>query len=160
MENERNKCSSNKHSSLDAISYCPLCKLYLCNKCQNHHSEFYENHLLINLNQDNIFIDECKQEKHENNKFKFFCKNHNILCCSYCISKIKTEFFGQHSNCDISEINNIKDEKLKKLNENISILENLSDNFEKSLNYLKILAEKINENKDKIKLKIQNIFLN
>ena len=61
-------------------------------------------------------------------------------------------------NIQICEINNIKDEKLKKLKENISILENLSDNFEKSINYLKILAEKINENKDKIKLKIQNIF--
>ena len=158
MEEQKNKCSSNKHLSLDAIAYCPLCKLYLCNKCQNRHSEFYSNHLLINLNQNNIFIDECKQEKHENNKLKFFCKNHNTLCCAYCISKIKTEFFGQHSYCDVCDINDIKDEKLKKLKKNINILENLSDNIEKSLNDLKKLTEKINENKDKIKLKIQNIF--
>ena len=158
MENQKNKCSSNKHSEVDAISYCQQCKLYLCNKCQNHHSEFYENHSLINLNKENIFIDECKNEKHEKNNFNFFCKNHNILCCSYCISKIKNEFFGQHSDCTIFELKDIKEEKIKKLKDNINILENLSQNFENSINNLKILFEKVNENKEKLKLNIQKIF--
>ena len=158
MESQKTKCSSNKHQNIDAISYCQQCKLYLCNKCLNNHYEFYDNHPLINLKDEIISIDECKKEKHERNKFKFFCKNHNILCCSYCISKIKNEFFGQHSDCDICELNDIKGEKIKKLKENINILENLSQNFEKSINDLKIIGEKINENKEKSKIKIQNIF--
>ena len=37
-------------------------------------------------------------------------------------------------------------------------LEELSKNFEKSINELKILFEKINENKETLKIKLQKIF--
>jgi len=81
MENKIKKCSSKKHSEeIDAISYCQECKRSFCNKCQNYHSEIFEEHKLINLNNDSnyFFIDLCKQKNH-NYKFEFFCKTHNTF---------------------------------------------------------------------------------
>ena len=65
------------------------CKKYFCNKCQNHHQEILDDHKIINLNNlDEVFIDKCKEDNH-NYKLEFFCKEHNILCCVACTSKIK-----------------------------------------------------------------------
>ena len=159
MENQNKKCSSNKHSSIDAISYCPECKKFLCNKCQNFHSELFYNHILSSLDKElnDTFIDICSKENHHI-KLEFFCKNHNELCCSSCICKIKNELYGQHRDCDVCLIKEIVDEKKKKLKENINILEDLSKNFEKSIQELKNLFDKINESKEQLKLKIQKIF--
>ena len=51
-----------------------------------------------------------------------------------------------------------KEEKKNKLKENIKLLENLSKNFEKSFDELKVLLEKINEDKEKYKINIQKKF--
>ena len=72
-----------------------------------------------------------------------------------CISKIKEESYGQHSNCDVSHIKYIKDEKKNKLKENINQL----DQIEKTINEIKKVYEDINKNKEELKLKIQNIML-
>ena len=89
MENQKKKCSLNKHSEIDTIIYCQKCKEYFCNKCKNLHSELFESHQIINLNNSNdIFIDKCKENNHYN-KLEFYCKVHNTLCCAACISKIK-----------------------------------------------------------------------
>ena len=143
METQIKKCSSKKHSETDAISYCQECKRSFCNKCLNHHSEIFEEHKIINLNNDlnNIFIDLCKQKNH-NYKFEFFCKTHNTLCCLSCISKLKDEYHGQHTDCDICFIKDIKDSKKNKLRENINNLEDLSNKFEKSFNELKKFLQK------------------
>ena len=52
----------------------------------------------------------------------------------------------------------IKDTKKEKLNENIKILEDLSKNLDSSIAQLKKLFEEINDNKEKLKIKIQIIF--
>ena len=52
----------------------------------------------------------------------------------------------------------IKNEKKKKLSENIKHLENLSVTIEQSINELKQLFKKINKDKENIKLIIQKIF--
>ena len=52
----------------------------------------------------------------------------------------------------------IKDIKKEKLNENIKILEDLSKNLDSSIAQLKKLFEEINDNKEKLKMKIQIIF--
>ena len=123
MEIRNAKCSSSKHAEVDAISFCPDCKKYFCNKCQNFHSEIFENHKVINLNQkDEIFVDKCKEENH-NDKLEFYCKDHNILCCVACISKFKEKGYGQHSDCNFKHIDDVKDEKRNKLKENINNLE-------------------------------------
>ena len=119
-QNERKKCSSQKHSEIDAISYCQQCKIYLCNKCKNLHSELFENHLLFNLEKDlnYIYQDICKQGNHYQ-KNEFFCETHNILCCLACISKIKKDGYGQHTDCDVCLIKDIENEKKNKLKDNI-----------------------------------------
>ena len=75
-----------------------------------------------------------------------------------CIAKIKGEGNGQHTDCNVCFIKEIKDEKKNKLKENIKNLENLSETFQQSIKELKELFEKINENKEELKLKIQKIF--
>ena len=132
MEIKKEKCSLKKHSEFEAVSYCQQCKIYLCNKCHNLHPELHDEHNLFSLdkNLNEIFIDVCKHENH-NIKLEFYCKNHNTLCCVYCICKIKIKGYGQHCDCDYCDINDIKDEKKNKLKENINHLEELSNKFEK-----------------------------
>ena len=159
MEIEKKKCSLSKHSEVDAINYCQECKIYLCNKCQNHHSELFEKHHLYNLDKNisDIFSDICQLENHFI-KYEYFCQTHNQWCCAACIAKIKNKLYGQHTDCKVCLIKDIKDEKKNKLNENIKFLENLKNNLENWINKLKILYEKIIENKEELKIQIQKIF--
>ena len=89
---------------------------------------------------------------------KYYCRTHNELCCVACICKIKGQGNGQHKDCDVVFINEVKEEKKNKLKENIKNLENLSNTFQQSIEELKIIFEKINEKKEEIKTKIQKIF--
>ena len=159
MDTNKRKCSMKEHENTYAMNYCQECKIYLCNKCDNYHSKFCPHHHVCDIKNDinEIFIDVCKEEGHSMN-LKYFCKNHNILCCAACIAKIKGQGNGQHKDCDVCFIVDIKDEKQKKLKENIKILENLSKNLEKSINEITIIFEKINKNKEDLKLKIQKVF--
>ena len=109
---EVKKCSSKKHEENNAIFYCPECKIYMCNKCENYHSELFQSHYLYKLdkNIELLFTGFCKEENHFD-KLEYFCKNHNQLCCVACIAKIGGKGKGQHKDCDICFIENIKDEK-------------------------------------------------
>ena len=155
------KCSAKKHLENNAICYCYNCKKYLCNKCQNYHSELFEDHQLLNVdkntNLENLFTGFCKEKNHSN-QYEYFCKNHNKLCCVECICKIKDEIKGQHTDCDVYKIENIAEEKRNKLKENIKCLEELNKSLENSINELKKIIEKKNEEKEKLKLEVQNIF--
>ena len=159
MEKQKIKCSLSGHEKIDAISFCQKCNIYMCTKCHNMHSELLKFHQISNLNKaiDEIFSGICKIENHEN-KLEFFCKTHNVLFCLGCISKIKNKNYGQHTDCEICIIDDIQEEKKNKLKENISCLEYLSNSLEQSINDLKKTFDKINENRENIKLKIQKIF--
>ena len=63
-----------------------------------------------------------------------------------------------HKDCDVCIIEEIKDEKKNKIKENIKYLENLSKTLEQSINSLNIFFEKLKNNKEEIKTKIQKIF--
>ena len=156
---EIKKCSSIKHEAIKAIYYCFECKIYMCNKCESHHSELFQNHHKYTLDKDinSIFTGYCKQENHLE-KLEYFCKTHNQLCCASCIAKIKKNGKGEHIDCDVCIIKDIKEEKKNKLKNNINLLEELSNSFEESINKLKAIYEKINESKEELKLKIQKIF--
>ena len=155
------KCSMKKHKEIDAISFCQACNKYMCNKCSNYHQDFFDDHHIYTLDKDisEIFNNICNEENHQN-KFQYFCKNHNILCCANCITKIEGKGNGNHKDCNICFIENIKDEKKNKLNEKIKYLENLWSKLEDSINELKIMYEKISANKEELKLKVQKIFTN
>ena len=145
MEIIKKKCTSKEHKEIDAISYCKDCNVFMCNKCDNFHSKLCFHHNWFNLGKNNgnedIFTGFCKEEKH-NTELEYFCKDHNELCCSSCLCKIKGRGKGQHSDCDVCHIIEIKEKKKSTLNENIKILEELADKFEESINQFKIIFEK------------------
>ena len=158
MEITNTKCSSKKHSEINAVSYCPQCKKYLCNKCKNFHAEMDEEHKVIDINQKNeIFIDKCKEENH-NAKLEYYCIEHNILCCVACLCKIKEDGYGQHFDCNVTQIKKIENEKRFKLKENMNNLEELYNKIEQSIKKLKEIYEQKNKNRDDLKLKVQSIF--
>ena len=152
------KCSSKIHQENNAISYCQECRLYLCEICLKIHQELYNhNQLNINENQSEIFTGICKEKGHINT-LDFFCKTHNKLCCLACISNINKNEYGQHKNCDICIIEEIKEEKRAKFKENIKEFENLSNSVTQSINQLKKTFEEINNKKEEMKIQIQKIF--
>ena len=159
MENENIKCSYIEHKETNANSFCQECKLYLCNKCEKQHSGWFNNHHQFSLDKDikDIFTGYCKEKNHLA-ELKYFCKTHNKLCCGECITKIKDNENGQHRDCDICKIKDIENEKKLKLKDNIKCLEELSNNLQKAIDELKKIFEKINEEKDNLKLTIQKIF--
>ena len=159
MENVRKKCSFQEHGEIDANYYCQECKIYMCNKCESFHSKLIKNHQCFQLGKEFLetFTGFCKIEEH-NCRLVFFCKNHNELCCAACISKIKKGEIGKHKDCDVCLIEDIKEEKIKNLKDNIKYLEELSNSFNEEINKLKLFFEKINEKKEELKLKVQNIF--
>ena len=159
MEKKSKKCSLKHHTEIEAISHCQQCKIYMCFKCEKVHSELCQNHIPYSLNKDidNIFTGICKIENHSND-LEYFCKDHNQLCCASCITKIKGNNNGQHTDCNVCYIEEIKDEKKNKLNKNIQDLEKLSNTIEDSILELKKLFEKKNQNIEKLKTIIQIVF--
>ena len=75
-----------------------------------------------------------------------------------CITKIEGEGKGQHSNCDVCLLKEIKDEKNNKLKKNINLLEGLYNNLEKTINNIRKVFQEISKNKEDLKIKIQKIF--
>ena len=157
MENK--KCTSESHGEINATSFCSECKIYMCNKCDKIHSSLIKNHHTYNLNANvnDLFDGICKEERH-NIQIEFFCKTHNLLCCSACITKIKDKYHGQHTDCEVYLIKNIKEEKRNKLKDNIKYLEDLSVSLEESIKKLKNIFEKINSSKEELKVNIQKVF--
>ena len=133
----------------------------MCNKCEQFHSKLCQNHKNFVIDKEkeseDMFTGFCKEEDHQM-KLDFFCATHNELCCAACLCKIKKNGNGKHKDCEVYCIEEIKDKKQCKLKENIKYLEEISNTFQQSINNLKIIYEKINANKEELKLKIQKIF--
>ena len=157
MEKQK-KCSLDEHKEIDAIIYCPKCELYMCNKREKTHLSWFENHKYFYLNKDeDIFTGYCQENNHPN-KLEYFCKNHNQLCCAACIAKLNEYGDGQHKDCDICYIKDIKEEKKNKLIDNIKCLEELENKFNDSMKELKEIFKKIEKDKEELKLEVQKIF--
>ena len=158
-ENIKIKCSLKKHKEIDAQSFCQECKIYMCNNCEQFHSQLFETHHQCKLdkNIDNSFIILCPEKNHYN-KLNYFCKTHNQLCCTSCIANIKGHGNGKHKDCEICFIKSIIDEKKNGLEENIKSLEELSLNIDKTIDELKNIYSKIENNKERVKIKIQTMF--
>ena len=150
------KCSFIDHNDKDAINYCFKCKVSLCGKCVEFHKKLFANHRLVPLNEKSkeTFIGLCKEKNH-NIKLEYYCKTHNKLCCGLCICKIKGNGKGQHNECDICLIKDIKEEKINILKDNIKLLKQLSDEIEQSI---KKKEEEIKNKKDKLNSEINQIF--
>ncbi len=159
MESPKIKCSLLDHKDSEAIIYCQECKIYMCKKCQNTHSGLCLKHHTYKLENGikNIFTGFCEEENHFD-KLEFYCKTHNKLCCTACICKIKRKGKGQHTDCDICIIEDIKNEKEKNLENNINCLDNLSKTLQESIDKLKTIFQKISQDKEELKINIQKIF--
>ena len=134
----------------------------MCSQCENFHSKLCQNHQTFKIKNDikkdikeEEFTGYCKEKDHFNT-LDYFCQTHNALCCAECIIKVKRSGKGQHSKCKIQNIEDIINEKKNKLIENISILQKIS--YESSNYNLMALFQKLNQNKEKIIVKNQEIF--
>ena len=159
MEFESHKCSSIEHKEIDAIKFCQECKIYLCKNCDKFHSNLFQSHHASPLDKDlkEIFTGLCKVGNHQS-ELDYFCKNHNELVCAKCITKMKGQGNGQHTDCNIYHIGDIYEEKKKNLANNIKKLENLSKLFQASIEELKKIFDEIDKNKEEVKKEIQNAF--
>ena len=160
MADLKKNCSLKEHEKSDANTYCPECKIYMCLQCEKLHSGLFKTHHEYNYLDKNIekkFTGFCNEKNHSF-KLEFFCKTHNKLCCLACLSKMKNNIYGQHANCTVYNIAEIKDEKKSKFEENIQKLEELSITFQNSINELKLIIENIEKNKEELKIDIQKIF--
>ena len=157
MEYKKIKCSSKEHEQIHANIYCRKCDIFMCKKCESIHSHLCQNHqtFLFEKDIEEIFTGFCKEKEH-NDELQYFCKTHNQLCCAACIAKIQNKETGNHKDCDVCIIEEIKDIKKYKLNENIKKLKEFSNIIEESIN-LKRMIDTVNENKEKLKLNIQKI---
>ena len=154
------KCSFKEHLEVDAIKYCNQCEIFMCNKCEKIHSNLCPHHSQNTLEKEynEEFSGLCKKDKHYQDKLEYFCKTHNKLCCVACIANYSGKGKGEHRNCSICFIEEIKEEKKNKYEENIKYLEKMSMNLENSINELKLIFSEINERKNDIKTSIQEIF--
>ena len=153
------KCSTKEHSKINAIKYCKKCEIYMCNICLETHSKFLPNHQALNIDKEqNDSISELCRENNHNQILEYFCQTHNSLWCALCITKIKDKGKGQHKDCDICIIENIKDQKYSQLKQNISKLEKISKNLQNIINESTEILKKIDTNKEQLKIKIQKIF--
>ena len=159
MEKNCFKCSFIEHNEINAIKYCEECKIYLCIKCDKFHSGLFLNHHSFPLDKDpkEIFTGLCKIENHPK-QLEYFCKDHNELCCACCITKIKSKGNGQHTYCNICNVEAIYEEKINNLEKNIKNLEALSEVILSSLKDLNENFEKIKEKKQEIKSNIERAF--
>ena len=153
------KCSFDEHEDKEAIKYCFKCQAYLCDKCFKHHKVIFANHKICSINEINneTFTGLCKENNH-NLKLEYYCKTHNKLCCGLCICKIKGNGNGQHNECDICLIKDIKEEKKSKRKDIIKELKKFSNELEESIKNIKVNPEEIKESEDNFKSEIKSIF--
>ena len=159
-KNNNQKCSSIEHKEINAVIFCQNCKVYFCNKCENFHSKIFQGHLITNLaNEKNnvIFTGLCQENNHMS-ALEYYCKSHNKLCCGLCITKIKDEKNGQHKDCLITSLKEIKSEKEEKFKNNYNKLQEISKSIEPLITQLKNRKIDINKKKEQIMNEIQKIF--
>ena len=128
--NQKN-CSFPEHQAIKAITYCFICKIYMCNKCEIFHSKMFETHKQLCCAKCVIKIGNKKDAIHKD--------------CNVCpIEEIKDE-----------KINNLK-ENIKKLEELSKNLNNGIENLKKIFDNVIIKKEDIKLEIQKLFTKIRN----
>ena len=156
-----NKCYYNEHSEQTATNFCFKCNKFLCETCSTSHCDLNPKHNLFSVDKDlNLnFTGYCNEGNHPN-KLDYYCSTHNNLCCAACLCKIKDRGDGQHTECKVCHIDQIKGEKKRKLNDNLKLLKKFSLNMKKILKDIRTFYEHINPIKEDIIMNIKNIFHN
>ena len=92
-------------------------------------------------------------KKGDNKEITSFCKTHNILC-----SIDSTKESGNHYNCEVCDISEIKDSKLNDLKKNLNIIEDFVNSLGNSMDDLKKMIEENISDKEKLMKEIQEFF--
>lgn len=142
-----------KHN-LNYIEYCLDCKIWLCSKCKESHSDLFTNHHLSNEEPPNK--DTCKF--HPNCFLDRFCKDCNQLICHLCLLEGNNHFLHSSLSFDdlkkkiIANVDNMKFDNFDDLNKFIQDIDNkyknkydnVVNNFNNEINKL---INKINKAK-------------
>ena len=59
------KCTSKEHNEANAISFCQICDIYLCNKCEKIHRNLCSHHIKYNISykRGEVFNGNCQEKK-------------------------------------------------------------------------------------------------
>ena len=160
-ENSINKCYYNEHSEQTATNFCFKCKKFLCETCSTSHYDTNPKHNLFSVDKDLHlnFTGFCNEGNHPN-KLDYYCSTHNNLCCAACLCKLKENGDGQHTECKVCYIGDIKEEKKKLLNANLKLLKKFSINIKKMLMDINNIYDRVNPIKESIIIHIKKIFNN
>ena len=163
MEAKKNLCFKEDHKKkrILAKEFCPECKKFYCEDCLVFHQSLFSGHKTRELTNKIIFKGICNENQHSE-KYEYFCKTHNKLCCSKCIIKINdNNTQGEHSKCDYCGLKEIQPKKEKEFKEKRSEIKNNLEKLEKESleNFYKYRDNKEDE-KEKLKDKIVKTFQN
>ena len=161
MEGQKYLCFNDDHEEqVAATKFCPECKQFYCEDCLKLHNKLYKKHKPKALEDKIIFKGMCNEYQH-NEKYEYFCRTHNKLCCSKCTTKIKDETHGEHSNCEVCKLVDILSEKEKIFEENRAKINKKKYKLvnESIANFEKYRGNKV-ETKKSIKAQIEKAFQN
>ncbi|XP_060567926.1 uncharacterized protein LOC132726608 [Ruditapes philippinarum] len=137
-----------------AKGYCSTCKEHLCDTCYKHHKKQTPSRHHILLDQDSMpttpsvpivkdEFDSC--DDHEDEKLKFYCKDHDIVACSVCVSL-------NHRLCTVEYIPKLSEHILdsEELNEILAEMKALEDNYKSQIKRVKDEIKAISQNHDDV----------
>ena len=87
-----------------------------------------------------------------------FVKITTIYVVQNVLEPSRTKDRGKHGKCKVFIIEDIKNKKKEKLNENIKNLEELNNNLVKQIEELKKIFDRVKKDKENVKLKLQKIY--
>ncbi|XP_060592003.1 uncharacterized protein LOC132746769 [Ruditapes philippinarum] len=135
-----------------AKGYCSTCKEHLCDTCYKHHKKQTPSRHHILLDQDSMpttpsvpivkdEFDSC--DDHGDEKLKFYCKEHDIVACSVCVTL-------NHRLCTVDYIPKLSKHILdsEELNEIMAEMKALEDNYKSQIKGVKDEMKAISENHD------------
>ncbi|XP_060554983.1 uncharacterized protein LOC132715895 [Ruditapes philippinarum] len=135
-----------------AKGYCLTCKEHLCDTCYKHHKKQTPSRHHILLDQDSMpttpsvpivkdEFDSC--DDHEDEKLKFYCKDHDIVVCSVCVTL-------NHRLCNVEYIPKLSKHFLdsEELNEIMAEMKALEDSYKSQIKRVKDELKAISQNHD------------
>ena len=124
-----------KHKAL-SDSFCPICRLWLCEECiSTFHSEYLNTHKLSS--EDKIITSKCFY--HRENRNELFCTTCNKLICQKCVSDTSNpeNLHNNHNTYSLEEYHKkIKEKKkyLKKLDDCLRLIDSKEEEITKDFN--------------------------
>ncbi|XP_060564900.1 uncharacterized protein LOC132724104 [Ruditapes philippinarum] len=137
-----------------AKGYCSTCKEHLCDTCYKHHKKQTPSRHHILLDQDSMpttssvpivkdEFDSC--DDHEDEKLKFFCRDHDTVVCSVCTTL-------DHRTCNVEYIPKLSKYIIdsEELNETMTEMKALENNYKSQIKRVNDEIKAISQNHDDV----------